>query len=156
MAISSSENNSIRGSQKVSVDGRGRVSLPIDARSAWQLDEGSSLVLSAIGKGCIGIYQPDVWEGMIEKINEETTNPDREIYKEMANALCFDEKVDSAGRIMLDEILRDFSGIKTGSKKGAVLAGQMNHFKLWSEDKFREQILAYQRVGVSGSWMKNE
>ncbi|GAA6139422.1 division/cell wall cluster transcriptional repressor MraZ [Arenicella sp. 4NH20-0111] len=120
-----------RGSSHISVDAKGRVSIPTKHRHALSSSEESALVvtISATDR-CLLLYTADAWVDVETKlVSLPTLNPQIRKLKRMLIGHADDVAMDSSGRVLLPSALREFANIG----KKAVLVGQGDKFEIWDE-----------------------
>ena len=66
--------------------------------------------------------------------NEIAEQP--EVLQRLLVGFAEDIELDSAGRLLVSPVLREFSGLE----KPAMLVGQGSHFELWSMESWRAQL----------------
>lgn len=120
-----------RGSSHISVDAKGRVSIPTKHRHALSSEGGSALVvtISATDR-CLLLYTTETWVEVEAKLVAlPTLNPQIRKLKRMLIGHADDVAMDSNGRVLLPPALREFANIG----KKAVLVGQGDKFEVWDE-----------------------
>ncbi len=120
-----------RGSSHISVDAKGRVSIPTKHRHALISGEDSALVvtISATDR-CLLLYTAEAWSEVEAKlVSLPTLNPQIRKLKRMLIGHADDVSMDAAGRVLLPAALREFADIG----KKAVLVGQGDKFEIWDE-----------------------
>ena len=131
-----------RGINPLSLDGKGRLSLPAKYRQHL-LDEGDGqLVLTIDRDRCLLLYPLPVWEEIERKLIQlSSTNSRARALKRLLLGHAEDCCLDASGRILLPAPLREFANLE----KRVVLVGQGNKFEIWSEQgwyAWRESLLA--------------
>ncbi len=120
-----------RGSSHISVDAKGRVSIPTKHRHALSSEGESALVvtISATDR-CLLLYTAEAWVDVEAKLVAlPTLNPQIRKLKRMLIGHADDVSMDSNGRVLLPPALREFASIG----KKAVLVGQGDKFEIWDE-----------------------
>ena len=120
-----------RGSSHISVDAKGRVSIPTKHRHTLSSEGDAALVvtISATDR-CLLLYTVAAWVEVEAKlVSLPTLNPQIRKLKRMLIGHADDVAMDSNGRVLLPPALREFAGIG----KKAVLVGQGDKFEVWDE-----------------------
>ena len=119
------------GSYNHKLDGKGRTVLPAKFRGELETS-----VVATIGiDRCIALYPLAQWEEVTDKLKELSTfkkkaRDFRRVLLSMATELDFD----SAGRILLPQILRDYAETATN----ITIIGAENHIEIWDTQKWNE------------------
>jgi MraZ protein len=131
-----------RGSNNISADAKGRISIPTKHREdLLRLSAGRMVVTISPNDRCLLMYTLTTWEAVERKlVSLPSLNPKTRKLKRMLIGHADDCDMDSSGRILLPAPLREFAMIK----KKAVLVGQGDKYEIWDEDLWtahRESIL---------------
>ncbi len=126
-----------RGFSTVSIDNKGRLAVPSRFRERLTVIAGGCLVqtLSPLDQS-IWLYPLSEWE-LIENKLAALSDFDRQSRraKQMMRGYATDCRLDSQGRILLSQELRDYAGIG----RNAVILGQGNKFDIWDQAIWEEQ-----------------
>ena len=111
-----------RGSNNISLDVKGRISIPTKLRANLiRLSEGQMVVTISPNDRCLLLYTLTAWEAVERKlVSLPTLNVQTRKLKRMLIGNADDCEMDGSGRILLSQALRDYALIK----KKAVLVGQ--------------------------------
>lgn len=126
-----------RGFSTVSIDNKGRLAIPSRFRERLAGVAGGSLVLTLNPLDhCLWIYPYSDWE-LIEKKLAELSDFDKQSRrtKQMMRGYASDCQLDSQGRILIPQELRDYAQLQ----KSAVILGQGNKFEIWNQKSWEEQ-----------------
>lgn len=117
------------GEYQHTLDAKGRVSLPRKFRDAT----GSRLVVSKGLDDCLYVYTSEGYREFIERVFE-TSAFDRSgrAIRRHFTAGSDEVEVDSAGRIGLKTVLREYAGIE----KDVIVAGIGDHIEIWDAEKW--------------------
>ncbi|HRW65716.1 MAG TPA: division/cell wall cluster transcriptional repressor MraZ [Candidatus Competibacter sp.] len=131
-----------RGVNPLSLDGKGRLSLPIKYRQCLLDEAAGQLVLTIDRDRCLLLYPLPVWEEIERKLIQlSSTNQRTRDLKRLLLGHAEDCCLDASGRILLPAPLREFANLE----KRVVLVGQGNKFEIWNEPSWyawRESLLA--------------
>ena len=126
-----------RGNNNISLDAKGRVSIPTKHRAdVLSLSEGRLVVTVSPNDRCLLLYTLPVWEAVEQKlISLPSLNQQTRKLKHMLIGNADDCDMDSQGRILIPAPLREHAMIK----KKAVLVGQGDKFEIWDEGLWNER-----------------
>ena len=132
-----------RGSNIVSLDVKGRMSIPTKHRAGLlEGSEGKMVVTISPNDRCLWLYTLDAWEKVESKlVSLPTLNAQARKLKRMLIGHADDCDMDSSGRVLLPAPLREFAQLG----KKAVLVGQGDKFEIWDDAQWsahRESILS--------------
>jgi MraZ protein len=139
-----------RGSSTVSIDAKGRLAVPSRFRERLLSIAGGCLVqtLNPLDRS-FWLYPLNEWE-VIETKLARLSDFDKQSRraKQMMRGYATDCQLDTQGRILIAQELRDYAGIK----KQAVILGQGNKFEVWDHLSWKEQRdLWLEQVGDENS-----
>lgn len=114
-----------QGSSSLSMDAKGRMSVPQKHRDALQVQCEGALTLTKHPNGCLLMFPRPVWEQHREKIAAwpMSARPWQRIFLGFAT----DVEVDSVGRILVSPELREAASLT----KEVMLLGMGSHFEIW-------------------------
>ena len=118
-----------RGLNKISLDTKGRISIPTKYRSKLSQYGSNKLICTIDIDQCLLLYPKKIWL-KIEKTIMELPSLDKSsrILQRLMVGHAIECVIDSHNRILLPIELREFSGIK----KTAMFIGQGQRFEIWS------------------------
>lgn len=136
-----------RGIHQVSVDAKGRMSLPARLRDDFaQYDEQGVVVTIDPASRCLLLYPLSEWEQIQEKLDKlPSFQPQARRLQRLLVGHATDLEIDSAGRILLPIPLRDFAKLE----RKVTLLGQGNKIEIWSQaewDAQREEYLSQDAI----------
>jgi len=112
------------GEYKHSMDDKGRVAVPSKFRST--LSKGAIVTRGL--DNCLFLYTEEEWKKLVETISSLPIQKEKSrAFARLMLAGAMDVSIDSQGRILIPEYLRDFSGIK----KDVIVAGLYNRLEIW-------------------------
>jgi MraZ protein len=131
-----------RGVNRLSLDSKGRLSIPTRYRQPLQDEAGGQVILTVDRDRCLLLYPLPVWEEVERQlIRLSSVNPRARALKRLLIGHAEECGMDSGGRILLPAPLREFASLD----KQVVLVGQGNKFEVWNESAWsawRETLLA--------------
>jgi MraZ protein len=117
------------GQYEHSLEAKGRLSIPKKYRS--QLSEGA--FLSQGLDGCLFLYPKASWETLIYKLSQlPLTKSDARSFSRSLSYGAAEVEIDSLGRILIPDHLRNFAGIKST----CIVAGSIDRVEIWDKEKF--------------------
>jgi len=126
-----------RGIHQVSVDAKGRMSLPArlrDELSQYE-EEGVVVTIDPVSR-CLLLYPLSEWEVIQQKLDKlPTFQPQARRLQRLLVGHATDLEVDKAGRILLPAPLREFARL---DKKLTIL-GQGKKLEIWSQEEWEAQ-----------------
>ena len=114
-----------QGRSALSLDAKGRMSMPSRHRDALALQCEGRLTLTRHPEGCLLLYPRPVWESVRERIAALPLPASGLRRFFLGNATDID--LDSAGRLLIAPELRQAAGLG----KEVVLLGMGAHFEVW-------------------------
>jgi MraZ protein len=125
-----------RGANALSLDAKGRLTIPTRYRDLLQSCCQGRLVATVDHGPCLLIYPQPNWE-VIEKQLSDFPNFNQQTRQMQRLLIGFatECEMDGHGRILLAPTLREFAGLD----KRVMLIGQVNKFELWDEPTWTEQ-----------------
>lgn len=126
-----------RGATSLNMDAKGRLAVPARHRDALLSQSAGSLVLTAHPHRCLLLYPQPSWEPIQAKMMA-LSSFDRQSsgLQRLLVGFAEDVELDSAGRLLVSPILREFAGLD----KQVMLVGQGSHFEVWNIDAWRIQL----------------
>lgn len=128
----------LSGTSEVSLDDKGRLSVPVRYRNIIKEDsQGQCVVTKSLFDPCLWMYPIDEWESVVNTLGQLPTLTDalcRTVQRTVLGNAVYCQ-LDSQGRILLPQELR----ISAGLTKKAYLIGFNNKFELWSDEALNKQ-----------------
>ena len=116
-----------RGSAALTLDGKGRLTIP--ARFRERLTAGGIEVLvvtKAHANRALVLFPPARWEAFAERF-DQSANLEADAQRRWFVGSAIDVEIDAAARILVPPTLRDFARLE----RDVVLLGLGHHFELW-------------------------
>lgn len=112
------------GEYQHTVDAKGRVSLPRKFRD----ETGSRLVVSKGLENCLYVYPAEGYRTFLEGLlSSSAFDRNSRAVRRFFIAGASEVDIDSAGRVALTPVLRDFAGLS----KEVIVAGVGDHIEIW-------------------------
>ncbi len=125
------------GEHKHILDSKKRVSLPAKFRK----EMGNEVVITHGLDSCLFVYTVNEWAGVAEKLSHLSMGvADSRSFNRFMLAGATLTEIDSIGRILVPEFLKDFAGL---SERVAII-GVHKRLEIWDEDRwkvYKEEIL---------------
>lgn len=123
------------------LDEKKRLSLP----SKFRKELGSKVIVTYGLDNCLFMFTPVEWENIASKLGGLSMgNPDSRAFNRIMLGGATELEVDSAGRILLPDFLREHTGIVGGVDKKLVFTGVYSKVEIWEEKKwkvYKENVL---------------
>ena len=118
------------GEYQHSIDPKKRLALP----SKFRKELGSKVVVTRGLDKCLFVYPLKVWKELAEKLGklpmgESSTRS----FVRLMLAGAVDTDVDSQGRVLLPEYLKEYAGLD----RSVTIAGLFNRLEIWDEEKWK-------------------
>jgi MraZ protein len=118
------------GEYQHSIDPKKRLALP----SKFRRELGGKVVVTRGLDKCLFVYPLKVWKELAEKLGtlpmgESATRS----FVRLMLAGAVDSDVDSQGRVLLPEYLKEYAGLG----RNVVVAGLFNRLEIWDESKWK-------------------
>ena len=114
------------GDYQHTLDAKGRVSLPKRFR-----DELSGTVIVAKGfDRCLYVYASAEYEEFVKGLPDQDLDPANRQLRRFFTAGAVPVDVDSAGRIILSPVLREYAGLK----RDVAVTGNANRIEIWDAE----------------------
>ncbi len=140
-----------RGINLLSLDAKGRLSMPARYRQQVLDAAEGQLILTVDRDRCLLLYPLPVWEEVEQKLLQlSSVNVRARALKRLLLGHAEECGMDASGRILLPAPLREFAHLD----KRVVLVGQGNKFEIWNEQAWqdwREALLSSQENDDSES-----
>lgn len=131
-----------RGQYEHTMDGKGRISIPARYREVLgEMDatgQGAErIILTRTFQQCLVVYPLDKWLNFEEKIRGlPQFNPHVQQLKRVYVAGAVECSIDSHGRLLVPQAMRDFSGLD----RECVWVGQLDTVELWARDRWQGAV----------------
>lgn len=131
-----------RGGPVVSLDGKGRVTVPARWRDMLVESCGGQLIVARKPDGCLGVYPLQVWEQIESTALAMPAEFDawRRFYVGSATEV----EIDSASRLLVPPELRDWAGLTDKVK----FMGVGSYFELWDTARYEAHDQAERAKGM--------
>lgn len=126
-----------RGIHQVSVDAKGRMSLPARLRDEFsQYDEEAVVITIDPATRCLLMYPLPEWEVIQERLDKlPSFNAQARRLQRLLVGHATDLEIDKAGRVLLPAPLREFAQLD----KKVTLLGQGKKLEIWSQEEWESQ-----------------
>ncbi|GHV26537.1 transcriptional regulator MraZ [Spirochaetia bacterium] len=126
---------SLNGEYKITLDDKGRVSLPTKIRAAL---EDNAIMLTKGEDGCLWLYPMDEWKALIQQVRGSSSpfKADSRILKRRLIGPAQDVEIDKAGRIAVPQTLREYADLT----RDCIVLGQDNYVEIWNADRYKAYL----------------
>ena len=129
------------------MDAKGRMALPARNRETLMVaSEGRLVVTIDMRESCLLVYPLNEWETVQAKLEGlSNINPQARLLQRLLIGHATDLELDSAGRLLLPAMLRDYAGLE----KKLVLVGQGNKIEIWSAEHWQSRLDQWLEEGAA-------
>ena len=121
--------NNFIGLYERNFEARGRLAIPVNFRK--KLSAGAILTRGL--DGCLFLFSKRNWQEIADKLSKTPlTSVDARAFTRLLTYEAFEVDFDSQGRILIPEILKNFSQLV----KTAIVAGSLDRIEIWDKEKF--------------------
>ncbi|WP_323011787.1 division/cell wall cluster transcriptional repressor MraZ [Castellaniella sp.] len=124
-----------QGSNALTLDAKGRMSIPARYRDALLADERGGLTLTQHPDGCLILYPRSIWETKRAQIAALPASA-RPLQRLLLGS-AMDVDMDGAGRILVSPELRAAAGLS----REVMLLGLGSNFELWDREQWEARSL---------------
>lgn len=109
------------------IDDKGRLFLPSELRKGL----GEEVIVARGIEKCLYVYPTEAWKTMVDKIsNLSFTKKNNREFSRLFLSGAYQREIDTKGRINLDSILIEYSGLK----KDCVILGVGQRLEIWDKE----------------------
>lgn len=113
------------------LDDKKRISIP----AKWRTILGKKIIITSGLDKSLFVYSQKEWQKIAEKLSELSfTNKEARSFTRFMLANAFEADLDSVGRILITDALKDFANIN----KKAVLVGMHSRVEIWGEEEWEK------------------
>ena len=138
-----------RGLNKISLDTKGRIAIPVRYKDSLSNLSSNILICTIDQDHCLLLYPLKFWKSIEKKIMAlPTLNPTSRRLQRLMVGHATEIEMDSNGRILIPKELRGFAKLT----KQAMLVGQGNKFEIWNYNDWntgREKWLSTKEADLS-------
>ena len=116
-----------QGASSLSLDAKGRLSVPTRHRDALKGQDGAQLTITRHPHGCLMVFPRAEWEKFRERV--ALLPMEAQWWKRIFLGNAMDVEMDGAGRVLVSPELRQAAGIT----RDTMLLGMGNHLELWDK-----------------------
>lgn len=122
-----------QGASSLSLDAKGRLSVPTRHRDALGGPSGGQLTITRHPHGCLMVFPRAEWEKFRERVAELPMSA--QWWKRIFLGNAMDVEMDGTGRVLVSPELRQAAGIT----RDTMLLGMGNHLELWDKATYEAQ-----------------
>lgn len=113
------------------MDDKNRLFLPARFR---EKNTGNSFIMTQGLERCLFLYPPEAWQSLANKLDQLplANKVEERAFKRMLLSAASEAEVDSQGRILIPQMLREYAQIK----KDAVVLGVLHHVEIWAKERW--------------------
>lgn len=122
-----------QGASSLSLDAKGRLSVPTRHRDVLNSTAQGLLTITKHPHGCLMVFPRPEWEQFRARIAALPMSA--QWWKRIFLGNAMDVEMDGSGRVLISPELREAAGLS----REAVLLGMGNHFELWDKPTYEAQ-----------------
>lgn len=124
------------GAASLSLDGKGRISVPARYRDALQAQAQGRWAITKHPDGCLMMFPQPQWQIFRDKV--AALPMEALAWKRVFLGFVSEVQTDSAQRLLIDPVLRDFAGLH----HQVLLLGLGAYFELWDGPRYQAREAA--------------
>lgn len=124
-----------QGTSALSLDVKGRMTIPTRLRPAFEETQGSFVVLTRHPDGCLLMYSRPTWAEKSPELAGLAFNSRH--WQRMFLGYAQEIEVDGAGRVLIPPELRAVAGMD-GEDRNVTLMGVGSHFEIWNASALKK------------------
>ncbi len=125
-----------QGASSLSLDAKGRLSVPTRHRDVLSASAASQLTITKHPDGCLLVFPRPEWEKFRDRIADLPMSA--AWWKRMFLGNAMDVEMDGTGRVLVSPELRQGAGIT----RDVLLLGMGRHFELWDKSTYEAKEAA--------------
>ena len=122
-----------QGASALTLDAKGRMSIPARHRDALQLQGEGRVTLTKLPDGCLLLFPRSEWEAFRSRIAQLPM--DAHWWRRIFLGNAFDVEMDGSGRILVSPELRAAANVE----RDVMLLGMGSHFELWDAATYAQK-----------------
>lgn len=133
----------LNGTSTVSLDGKGRLSIPTRFREKLLADCDGEMVLTLDRAACLLLFPLPVFREFERQLMALKSSRQATLFRRIYLGMASEVRMDGAGRILIPSVLRERAGF-TSKDERISMVGQGQKFELWSEtawNKFLDEAI---------------
>ncbi|HOB67270.1 division/cell wall cluster transcriptional repressor MraZ [Ottowia sp.] len=135
-----------QGASSLSLDAKGRLSVPTRYRDVLVATAGGQLTLTKHPDGCLMVFPRPEWEKFRERIAQLPM--DAQWWKRIFMGSAMDVDMDGTGRALVSPELRQAAGLT----RDVLLLGMGPHFELWDKATYEAKEAEAKQAGMPESF----
>ena len=135
-----------QGASSLSLDAKGRLSVPTRHRDVLVATAGGQLTITRHPDGCLRVFPRPEWEKFRERITQLPMSA--QWLKRIFLGSAMDVELDGTGRVLVSPELRQAAGLV----REAMLLGMGRHFELWDKLTYEAKEAAAMQAGLPESF----
>ena len=126
-----------QGATELSLDAKGRLTVPAGHREILLAEAGGKLVATAHPHRCLLLYPSPAWGPIRDQIMSfSSLERQTSMVQRLLVGFAKDVEMDAAGRLLIPPELRRYATLE----KRVMLVGQGSHFEIWNVQEWEKQI----------------
>lgn len=126
-----------RGSAPTKIDDKGRLKVPTEFRRILDESYGSEVFITSLHGDSAILFPLPVWEEIERRLMEvPSSSRSKQRYLERVNYFGQQLRLDSQGRLVLPQILREHAEM-VGE---AIVSGRLDRLEIWNRERFMQKL----------------
>jgi MraZ protein len=119
------------GQYEHGLDDKNRLFLPARFRDK---NKGPDFIMTQGLEGCLSLYPPSAWQSLAAKLDHLplANKIEERAFKRLLLSAASEVEVDSQGRILIPQLLKDYARIQ----RDAVVIGVLQHIEIWAKERW--------------------
>jgi MraZ protein len=131
-----------QGASSLSLDAKGRLSVPTRHRDVLSAVAGGALTITKHPHGCLMVFPRPEWEKFRERIAQLPMSA--QWWKRIFLGNAMDVEMDGTGRVLVSPELRTAAGLT----REVMLLGMGQHFELWDKAAYEAKEAEAMQAGM--------
>lgn len=126
-----------RGSAPTKIDDKGRLKVPTEFRRTLDESYGPEVFITSLHGDSAILFPLPVWEEIERRLMEvPSSSRSKQRYLERVNYFGQQLRLDSQGRVVLPQLLREHAEM-AGE---AIVSGRLDRLEIWNRDRFTQKL----------------
>lgn len=125
----------LNGTSSVSLDGKGRLSIPTRYREKLTADCDGDMVLTLDRAACLLLFPLPAFREFERQLMDLKASRQATLFRRIYLGMASEVRMDGSGRILIPNVLRERAGLKAKDERISMV-GQGHKFELWAESSW--------------------
>jgi len=129
----------LNGTSTVSLDGKGRLSIPTRFREKLIADCDGDMVLTLDRAACLLLFPLPTFREFERQLMDLKASHQATLFRRLYLGMASEVRMDGSGRILIPNVLRERAGLKSKDERISMV-GQGHKFELWAESAWNASL----------------